>query len=245
MRLRLLPAALVACSLLAGCSASQAEPPESWTVELSTAPTLLALSDDQVYAASYGNGVGGSQVYRVDRSLGRLVAQQTVAGQPNGLALAPDGEVWLATLQLPDQPTGTGLQVLDPTTLQTRRTVKVAGVPLSLAFVGGELWVGDGDGVRKVDPRTGAALRTVATAVKAYRLWLVHPDDRGAAVVQRYDVSSLEPDVAVVRADPASGQVRAERELAVTGPLVADESSVVAAQSQGLAAVPAACGAAD
>lgn len=319
MRLRLLSAAaLIACAALSGCTASGGDSPGAWTVELSTAPTLLALSDEQVFAASYGNGVGGSQVYRVDRSAGRLAAQRTVAGQPNGLALAPDGEVWLATLQLPDQPTGTGLQVLDPTTLQTRRTVKVEAVPLSLAFVGGALWVGDAAGVREVDPRTGVVLRSVPTAVKPYRLveagralvvvgpqglqrvdpatgaasaprpvpaggsitatgdrrrlWLVHPDGRGAAVLQRYDVVSLQPGLLVTSpgaagaaallagdrlwvtdpgrgrllcADAASGQVRGERRLSLTGPLVADGSAVVAAQSRGLTAVPAACGAAD
>ena len=140
-----LPALLLCGLLVAGCSgdAPQPEPPTAWSVELSTAPTLLALTGEQVYAASYGNGVGGSQLYRVARATGRKVAQRTLAGQPNGLALAPTGELWLATQRLPDQPSGTGLQVVDPLTLATRRTLQVDGIPLSIAFLGDALWIGD------------------------------------------------------------------------------------------------------
>ena len=169
MRLRLL---LAVALLLTGCAATdEPEPaPRTWTVELGTAPTLLALTGDQVYAASFGNGVGGSQVYRVDRATGRRAAKRTLAGQPNGLALAPDGEVWLATLQLPDQPSGTGLQVLDPMTLQTRRALPSPTAPLSVAFVEEALWVGDARGVRELDRTTGQVRRTVVTDVPAYRL---------------------------------------------------------------------------
>lgn len=314
MRLRLLLAAAV---LLVGCAAEEdpAPPPSTWTVEVGTAPTLLALTEDQVFAASYGTGVGGSQVYRVDRATGRLAAQRTLAGQPNGLALAPDGEVWLATVQLPDQPSGTGLQVLDPQTLQTRRAVLSEGIPLSVAFVGEALWIGDERGVRELDPRTGAVRREVATGVPAYRLltlgdrllvvgpsgvqlvdpsagtagrpqpldaggsvsatgdpsrlWVVHPDTRDRSVLARLDATSLRPLAtapspgragAVAHlagdrlwvSDPAGGRllcldaetgaVRAEHEATLTGPLVADDTSVVTAQSGGLRGVPADCG---
>ena len=315
MRLRLL---LVAAVLLTGCAAEDEPfpPPVTWTVEVGTAPTLLALTDEQVYAASYGTGVGGSQVYRVDRATGRLAAQRTLAGQPNGLALAPDGEVWLATVQLPDQPSGTGLQVLDPHTLQTRRAVLVDGIPLSVAFVGARPWIGDERGVRELDPRSGAVLRAVVTDVPAYRLlalgerllvvgptgvqlvdparatagavqlldaggsvsatgdtsrlWVVHPDASDRSVLARLDAGSLRPLTtapspgragAAARmagdrlwvSDPAGGRllcldadtgaVRAQHEATLTGPLVADETSVVTAQSGGLRAVPADCGA--
>ena len=310
---------LLALLLLTGCSEQPPEPPpDTWRVELSTAPTLLALTADDVYAASYGNGVGGSQVYRVDRRTGRLVAQRTLAGQPNGLALGPRGELWLATLQLPDQPSGTGLQVLDPDTLQTRRTVLVQGVPLSVAFVEGALWTGDADGLSRLDPATGEtqlrvplphAVNRLATttaglvavgpedltafdpatgdviathevpafgsttvAVAGETLWVLHPDADATTVLQPYDARTLQPRPTVsspgqagaaaavhgdrlwisdpgggrlLCADAADGQVRAERELAVTGPLVADERSVVAAQSAGLAALPATCRSAD
>lgn len=313
MRLRLLLAAAV---LLAGCAAEEdpAPPPTTWTVEVGTAPTLLALTEDQVFAASYGTGVGGSQVYRVDRATGRLAAQRTLAGQPNGLALAPDGEVWLATVQLPDQPSGTGLQVLDPQTLQTRRAVLPQGIPLSVAFVGEALWVGDERGVRELDPATGGVRREVPTGVPAYRLltlgdrllvvgpsgvqlvdpgagtvgrpqpldaggsvsatgdgdrlWVVHPDTRDRSVLARLDATSLAPLTTAPSpgragaaahlagdrlwvSDPAGGRllcldvetgaVRAEREATLTGPLVADETSVVTAQSGGLRGVPADC----
>ena len=313
MRLRLL---LVAALLLAGCTAEDdPAPPETWTVEVGTAPTLLALTAEHVYGASYGTGVGGSQVYRVDRSTGRLAAQRTLAGQPNGLALAPDGELWLATVQLPDQPSGTGLQVLDPTTLQTRRAVLVQGIPLSVAFVGSELWTGDEQGVRQLDPATGAVRLEVATGVPAYRLlplgdrllvvgpsgvqlvdpgagtsgrpqpldaggsvsatgdadrlWVVHPDTQDRSVLARLDAASLRPLTTAPSpgragaaahltgdrlwvSDPAGGRllcldadtgaVRAEHEATLTGPLVADETSVVTAQSGGLRGVPADCG---
>ncbi len=312
MRLRLL---LAAAALLAGCAAEEdPAPPSTWTVEVGTAPTLLALTEDQVFAASYGTGVGGSQVYRVDRATGRLAAQRTLAGQPNGLALAPDGEVWLATVQLPDQPSGTGLQVLDPATLQTRRAVLPPGIPLSVAFVGGALWVGDERGVRELDRTTGAVRREATTDVPAYRLltlgdrllvvgptgvqlvdpragtagrpqpldaagsvsatgdddhlWVVHPDTRDRSVLARLDARSLatrttapSPGRAGAAAhlagdrlwvsDPAGGRllcldvetgaVRAEHEAALTGPLVADETSVVTAQSGGLRGAPADC----
>lgn len=313
MRLRLL---LAAALLLTGCTAEDdPSPPSAWTVEVGTAPTLLALTAEQVFAASYGTGVGGSQVYRVDRATGRLAAQRTLAGQPNGLALAPDGEVWLATVQLPDQPSGTGLQVLDPETLQTRRAVLVPGSPLSLAFVGDRLWTGDERGVREVDAATGAVRREVATDVPAYRLlalgdtllvvgptgvqlldpatgtataarrldaggsvsatgdssrlWVVHPDTRDRSVLTRLDATSLRPLATapspgragaaahlagdrlwvsdpvggrLLCLDAATGAVRAEHDATLTGPLVADETSVVTAQSGGLRGVRADCG---
>lgn len=307
---------VVAAVLLAGCAAEEdPSPPTTWTVEVGTAPTLLALTGAQVVAASYGTGVGGSQVYRVDRATGRLAAQRTLAGQPNGLALAPDGEIWLATVQLPDQPSGTGLQVLDPQTLQTRRAVLPPGIPLSVAFVGEALWVGDERGVRELDRVTGAVRREVATNVPAYRLltlgdrllvvgptgvqlvdpsagtaghrrpldaggsvsatgdddhlWVVHPDTRDRTVLARLDATSLRPLATAPSpgragaaahlagdrlwvSDPAGGRllcldartgaVRAEHDATLTGPLVADETSVVTAQSGGLRGVPADCG---
>lgn len=313
MRLHLV---LISAVLLAGCAAEEdPPPPTTWTVEVGTAPTLLALTADQVVAASYGTGVGGSQVYRVERATGRLAAQRTLAGQPNGLALAPDGEVWLATVQLPDQPSGTGLQVLDPQTLQTRRAVLVQGIPLSVAFVGEALWIGDERGVRELDPASGAVRREVTTDVPAYRLltlgdrllvvgptgvqlvdpsagtagrpqrldaggsvsatgdgdhlWVVHPDSRDRSVLARLDPTSLRPLATAPSpgragaaahlaggrlwvSDPAGGRllcldagtgaVRAEHEASLTGPLVADETSVVTAQSGGLRGVPADCG---
>lgn len=316
MLLRLLLASVL---LLTGCTASDPEPaPEAWTVELSTAPTLLVLTAEQVYAASYGNGVGASQVYRVDRSTGRLAAQRTVAGQPNGLALGPDGELWLATLQLPDQPSGTGLQVLDPVRLQTRRTVLVEGIPLSIAFVAGQLWTGDARGASRLDPATGTTLqrvplphavnRLVSTepgllavgpqtltlldpatgatratrSVPAYGsttvaaagdvLWVLHPDADDASVLQPYDARTLVPGPPAASpgragaaayasgdrlwlsdpgggrllcADARSAKVNDERDLALTGPLVADDRSVLAARVTGLTALSAGCGAAD
>lgn len=318
MLLRLL---LAAALLLSGCATLDDDHPTrpaAWSVELSTAPTLLALTAEDVYAASYGNGVGGSQVYRVDRSTGRLAEQRTVAGQPNGLAVGPTGELWLATLQLPDQPTGTGLQVLDPVTLQTRRSLPVEGVPLSLAFVDGALWTGDASGVSRVDPTTGEVLlravlphpvnrlvavpaglvavgpgmltaldpvtgargpqqqvpafgSTTATAGDG-RIWVVHADAEAHAVLRPYDARTLLPGAPapspgragaaaylsgdrlwvsdpsggrLLCADPASGQVRDARELPLTGPLVADGRSVVAAHAGGLRGLPATCGAAD
>ena len=313
MRLRLLLAAGV---LLVGCtSAEDPAPPTSWTVELGTAPTLLALTAEAVYAASFGNGVGGSQVYRVDRATGRLAAQRTLAGQPNGLALAPDGELWLATERLPDQPSGTGLQVLDPTTLQTRRALPSPEPPLSLAFVGEALWVGERLGVREVDRATGAVRRSLSTQVQPNRLlttpagllvvgptgvqlvdpgtgragavrlleaggsvsaagdgnlvWVVHPDDRDRAVLARLDLPTLRPVTTATSpgragagahvegerlwvTDPAGGRllcldattgdVRAEQEAVLTGPVIADEIVVVTAQSGSLRAVRADCG---
>lgn len=305
--------------LLTGCTgAGRAAPaaaaPQSWTVELGTAPTLLALSQDAVLAASYGNGVGGSQVYRVDRATGRLAAQRTVAGQPNGMALGPDGALWLATVRLPDQSAGTGLQVLDPVTLQTRRTLPVAGDPLAVAFVDGALWTGSAEGVQELDPRTGQVLRSLPTAEPANRflaaggallalapralqrvdlvagevtavqpvpaagsatatgdgrrLWVVHPDREARAVLQRYDPGTLQPGAAapspgragavahldgdrlwvtdpgggrLLCADPDSGALRAEREVPLTGPVVADRRSVVVAQAGGLTGLPADC----
>lgn len=304
---------------VAGCApAADEDPgpqrPASWTAELGTAPTLLALTPEAALAASYGNGVGGSQVYRVDRATGRKVAQRTLAGQPHGLALSPTGELWLATLQLPDQPSGTGLQVLDPVSLQTRRALQVEGVPLSVAFVGDQLWVGAAGGVRQVDPHDGAVLREVRTQVPANRLvvlgsgllvvgpdglqrvdtaaavagpprplpasgsvlatggddrlWVVHPDAQDAAVLRRLDPRTL-VDVTTAASpgragavafahrdrlwvtdpgggrllclDGGTGAVRREQDLVVTGPVVADGETVVAAQSGGLAAVPADC----
>jgi hypothetical protein len=312
MRLRLL---VTAALLLTGCAAEEESRPTTWTVEVGTAPTLLALTDAQVFAASYGTGVGGSQVYRVDRATGRLAAQRTLAGQPNGMALAPDGEVWLATVQLPDQPSGTGLQVLDPQSLQTRRALLPRGIPLSVAFVGEALWIGDERGVRELDRETGAVRREVATEVPAYRLlpfeerllvvgpagvqlvdpgsgttgrlrlldaggsvsvtgdddhlWVVHPDMRDRSVLARLDSTSLaqlatapSPGRAGAAAhlvgdrlwvsdptggrllclDAGTGAVRAVHETLLTGPLVADETSVVTAQSVGLRGVPADCG---
>ena len=318
MLLRLL---LASSLLLAGCTADGPEaapPPDAWRVELSTAPTLLVMSDESVWGASYGNGVGGSQVYRVDRATGRLAEQRTVAGQPHGLALGPRGELWLATLQLPDQPSGTGLQVLDPISLQTRRTVLVEGVPLSLAFVDGALWVGDATGVSQVDQTTGRAQRRVrlphavnrlaptpaglvavgpedltsfdpvtgqvraTRAVPAFGsttvapagdlLWVLHPDARANTVLQPYDSRTLGPRPAAASpgragaaafadgerlwisdpaggrllcADAGTGEVRGQWEVSLTGPLVADETSVVAAQTGGMTARRATCGAAD
>lgn len=305
--------------LLPACSSTEEPPvPESWQVELSTAPTLLALTADDVYAASYGNGVGGSQVYRVDRGTGRLAAQRTVAGQPHGLTVGPTGELWLATLQLPDQPSGTGLQVLDPVSLQTRRTLLVEGIPLSLAFHDSALWVGDAGGVSQLDPDTGESLgriplphavnrlattpagllavgpetlasvdpatgRTTATQpVPAFGttqlapagdvLWVVHADAKARAVLQPYDARTLQPRPAVASpgqagaaayahgerlwvsdpaggrllcADAATGDVLAVHELALTGPVIADEIIVVAAQTAGMAGGPPDCGEAD
>lgn len=305
--------------LLTACSTPVPEPAsDTWRVELSTAPTLLALTDQDVYAASYGNGVGGSQVYRVDRSTGRLAAQRTVAGQPHGLALGPRGELWLATLQLPDQPSGTGLQVLDPETLQTRRTVLVEGVPLSLAFAADALWVGDAHGVSQVDPATGVATRrtplphavnrlaatpaglvavgpetltaldlttgrpgptrhvpafgSTSVAPAGDLLWVLHPDAKANAVLQPYDARTLQPRPAARSpgragasafadarrlwvSDPAGGRLLCldattgdlvdEQELPLTGPVIADESHVVAAQADGMTARRAECGGAD
>ena len=304
---------LIAAVLMSGCQTE--ERPTSWTVELGTAPTLLALTDDQVYAASFGNGVGGSQVYRVDRATGRLAEQRTLAGQPNALAIAKNGELWLATEQLPDQPSGTGLQVLDPTTLQTRRALPSATPPLSVAFVGDDLWVGDAQGVRQIDPATGSTTRAVRTDVPANRLltiedglvvvgptgvqlldpatgtpraairlvtggsvtatgddrhlWVAHPDTRDRSVLARLDLPSLRPAVAadspgragaaahldgdrlwvtdpaggrLLCLDATTGDLRAEQEAVLTGPVIADEIVVVTAQSGSLRAVRADCG---
>ena len=306
--------------LLPACTATADDPPapQSWRVELSTAPTLLALTDGDVYAASYGNGVGGSQVYRVDRDTGRLAAQRTVAGQPHGLTLGPTGELWLATLQLPDQPSGTGLQVLDRVTLQTRRTLLVDEVPLSLLFDGDQLWVGDATGVARIDPATGEAAGRIALPHAVNRLarlpagllavgpetlttldpatgeitatqpvpafgttqvasagdvlWVVHPDARARTVLQPYDPRTLQPRAAVASpgqagaaayahgdrlwitdpagsrllcGDAATGDLLGQQELPLTGPVIADEITVVAAQTAGLAGRPADCGEAD
>ncbi|MCW2615532.1 MAG: hypothetical protein JWN08_2526, partial [Frankiales bacterium] len=140
---------------------------QAWSVELSTAPTLLALDGDDVWGASFGNGVGGSGVYRVDRRTGRRVAQRTLAGQPNGLVVAPDGALWLSTVRLPDQPGGTGLQVLDPDDLRTVRAVTVPEDPLGLAVVDGSVWVASASGLREVrDGRTGPRVATPRPALR-------------------------------------------------------------------------------
>lgn len=200
--------------LATACTGAPAPPPAApaaWTVELSTAPTLLALDGDDVWAASYGNGVGGSQVYRVDRETGRRAAQRTLAGQPHGLAVAPDGALWLSTVRLPDQPGGTGLQVLDPETLQTRREVGVPGVPLGLAFVDGALWVGSDDGVRRLGAAGAGPL--VATAEAALRLLAAGP---GRLLVAGRSTLTL-VDAA---APTGAGAVLATRRVASSGSLV-------------------------
>ncbi len=316
MRLRVL---LLCGALVAGCSGTPDRParPASWTVELSTAPTLLALTPDQVYGASFGNGVGGSQVYRVARDTGRKQAQHTLAGQPNGMVLAPDGELWLVTQKLPDQPSGTGIQVLDPLTLATRRTLQVTGIPLSLAFLGDVLWVGDAQGLRRTDPADGAVLQSVRTSVAAQRLvvagdallvvgadgvqrvdasgepgpvrklpaagsvaatgnadraWVLYPDERAESVLTPLDPRTLEPGASasspgragaaahlagdalwvsdpgggrLLCLDATTGALRGSREVALTGPAVADATSVVVARAQGAAALPARCAGAD
>lgn len=222
--------ALLLPLLLTACTASAPAPDRTWTTELSTAPTLLALGPDDVWGASFGNGVGGSQVYRVERASGRRAAQRTLAGQPQALAVGPDGRLWLTTVRLPDQPGGTGLQVLDPATVQTQREVPLAATPLGLAFVGDRLWVGTAAGVHRLEGDALGPLRPTPEA--ALRLLAVGPDRLLA--LGRSTLTLL---------DAGTGRVLATRRVTSSGSLTATTDGtvlwVVSADAQGRAVLTA------
>jgi len=175
--------------------------------------TGIALSEDSIFAVTPAGTRFPPQFHRLDRRTGREIARRTVIGQPGGMALAPDGTVWLTTTRHPDQSTGTGVQVLDAATLLPRRRLDVGPRPMSVAFAGGSAWIVSGGRLRAFEMATGEPLGAfLRTRWPAQRLlsadgdWLVVVEEGGIEV---YDAAQRARIAA--RRIPASGSVAVAR----------------------------------
>lgn len=154
---------LILASALNGCTDGRSGPAGDASrsparLTLGGTVTGMALSEDSIFAVTPAGTRYPPQIYRIDRRTGRVIARRTAIGQPGGMALAPDGALWLTTTRHPDQATGTGVQVLDPTTLLGRRQLDVGPRPMSVAFASGSAWIVSGGRLRSFQPTTGEPL---------------------------------------------------------------------------------------
>jgi hypothetical protein len=218
---RLLGTAIVAFAILVACTSSPAGPAPTgskpaaslaaaWPVELDATAIGLAAVDDGVIAVTPAGTRFPPQIYRFDAS-GRQVAQQTQVGNPNALAIAPDGTAWVAAVRHPDMASGTGVAVLDPVTLRVRRELNLSAQPFSVAFAGAEAWIGTSRGIEVVDVPTGFSRRTVRTSGPAYGL-VAAPARRVVVAVGSSMLESL---------GVPTGRRLARRTLAATGTIAA------------------------
>lgn len=173
--MRTLGALVLAGLLAAGCTseppapAPAATPSTGWPVELEAEALGLAPTPQGLIVVTSGTSRHPPQVHRFDAD-GRQAARQAAVGNPNGLAVAPDGTAWVPATRHPDMRSGTGVPVLDPVSLQPRREIDAGGEPLSVAFLDRTAWIGLHDKVQVVDTATGRAVRIVPIAGTAYQI---------------------------------------------------------------------------
>jgi hypothetical protein len=210
------PAFAVAAVLgLAACTGGSAEPPAAapaarWPVEIDSAAVGLAISGKGLIVVTPGFTKFPPLVYRFGLD-GALQARQSVAGNPNGLGLAPDGGVWIPAVSHPDMASGTGIQVLDPSSLGVRHEVELPATPLAVAFAGSQAWVGTAKGIEVLDART---LRTVRSLPPTGAVYLLVADPAGRVVV------AVRAN-AVESFDARTGRRLARRPIAASGSITA------------------------
>jgi outer membrane protein assembly factor BamB len=203
---------LAACTggSAAPAAAPAPSPARHWPVEIDSAAIGLEISRQGLIVVTPGFTKFPPQVYRFGLD-GVRQARQGVAGNPNGLGLAPDGGVWIPAITHPDMASGTGIQLLDPDSLRVRREVRLPAPPLAVAFVGGQAWVGTAAGIKVLDART---LRTVRSLPQAGAVYGLRADPAGRVVlaVQAAAVESL---------DARTGRRLARRPIEASGTITA------------------------
>ena len=168
-------AAVLLLALLAGCGGETPAPAPSppagtgWPIGVDSEAIGLAAAPDGLIVVSAASSRHPPQVQRFDAT-GRPVARPAAVGNPNTLALDPEGAAWMPAVRHPDMVSGTGVPVLDPVSLRPRREIDAGGEPLSVAFVGTDAWIGMRGRIAVIDRRTGQVRRTLPIAGTAYDL---------------------------------------------------------------------------
>lgn len=208
-------AAALLVVLVAGCAgtgtpspAPSTSPAGGWPVGVDSEAIGLAATPGGLIVVSAASTRHQPQVQRFDAG-GRQVARQSAVGNPNALAVDPDGAAWVPATRHPDMTTGTGVPVLDPVTLRPRREIDAGGDPLSVAFLGDTAWIGLRGRVQVVDRRTGRAVREVPIAGTAYGL------------VPAGGVVDVVLDGALLAVDARTGRQLARRPVDSSGSLTA------------------------
>jgi outer membrane protein assembly factor BamB len=218
MGVRRLAAAAAAALALTACSAGTPAPPTStqpriapsWPVGIDSSAVGLALASGGVVVTTPGYTKFPPQIYRFGPDGGRQ-AMQSVAGNPNGLVVGPDGSLWVPAVTHPDMQTGTGMQVLDPVSLHLRREVRLPATPFAVAFRGGEAWVGTATGLEVLTERRATPVRSIRLGAPVYAV-VVEPTGR-------YVLAVLEDGLTVV--DGRTGTALARRKLGNNGSIAA------------------------
>jgi hypothetical protein len=216
--LRILAAAAATGVLLVACSGGDPSPPRptppkvapTWPVGIDSSAVGLALASGGVVVTSPGYTKFPPVIYRFGPD-GARQALQSVAGNPNGLVVGPDGGLWVPAVTHPDMQTGTGMQVLDPVSLHLRREVRLPATPFSIAFRGTEAWVGTATGLEVLAERRATPVRSVRLGVPVYAV-VVEPGGR-------YVLAVLEDGLSVV--DASTGRPVATRKLGNNGSIAA------------------------
>jgi outer membrane protein assembly factor BamB len=154
--------------------ASTAEPatatPAVFRPDIDSRPTVAVVTVDTVYVTSAGANRFPPQVYRIDATTGSVLGRRTATGQPNGAAIAPSGQIWVAGKAHEDQPTGDGIAVFDASSLVVDDLYQVPGDALSVAAVADTMWVGSAGHVYELDPADGTVVGTFTITGSAYQL---------------------------------------------------------------------------
>jgi hypothetical protein len=152
---------------------------------------LALAGEGVVYVTTAGSARFPPQVYELDLDTGDIVGQRTATGQPFDLLIAADGRLWIAGDRHPDQPSGAGINVLDPTSLVVVDHVSLDGPAFALAQVGDRIWASTQTEVVALDPATLEVLASVPTEGPAYDL-LPLPDGSGVVAVQEGRLTVVE-----------------------------------------------------
>lgn len=158
---------------------------EPTSFDLGVSTGFIAADDTSLWVTE----PDGTAVARVDPRTGRITGTARLQGPPRGVAIAPDGSIWVTVVGGKDQ-----VVRIDPATRAVTATVDVGPFPDALAFVGDEVWVTIGaDGTITRIASDGASVVGI------------HPAGiRPAGIVSAFDRVwvSLHQEAAVLAIDP-------------------------------------------